>query len=553
MAEGLSVPLKMGEFLAARGFGGSAEASAFLETSLRDLPGPETMPGMDGAVELLLAARREGATVAISGDFDADGLTATALLKRVLEPLGFRILTRIPHRLIEGYGLSADAVRELHGLGAGYLITGDCGVSDVEAVVAADSLGMKVIITDHHHLPTSLPKAAAIINPHLGGGWESAPLAGVGVAFMLAWALRKALRDEAGGGPQLVDQLALVALGTVADLAPLLGPNRTLVRHGLQFLLASEWAGLAALKRILKLDTQPKITVRDIGFKIAPRLNAAGRMGSAAPALEILVTDDPREAARLARELEAVNRRRSETQQELTEEALELLALECPADFRTVVIAREDWPRGLLGLVASRVAEKSGKPTVMFSLRDGMAVGSGRTAGSFDLFLALSQVRGLCASMGGHSQAAGLRLPLENLPAFRAGFEEAARRQSWRLGGEELVVDMVATLAELGVLAPVLARFEPYGQGHPSPVVAVKNLSVLGASVGKAGRVELRLSDGLNRLNISGFNLSSRFGEIGSTVDIAATFEPEFNGYGVVWRLTDFRTPPDDGEDGGDG
>ncbi|MDR1298325.1 MAG: single-stranded-DNA-specific exonuclease RecJ [Deltaproteobacteria bacterium] len=543
----LGYPDKMGRFLAARGFRDASEARSFLDMSLRDLPGPETMPGMPEAVALLLEARQKGATVAVSGDYDADGLTATALLKRVLEPLGLRIITRIPNRLVEGYGLSPNAVRELHGLGATYLVTVDSGVSDVEAVLLAAQLGMKVVVTDHHQLPPELPEAAAIVNPHLGGGWESAPLAGVGVAFMLAWALRNAClkadgrRDESGGS--LVGQLALVALGTVADLAPLRGPNRTLVHHGLNFLMACDWPGVAAMRRSLKLDAQSKISARDVGFKLAPRLNAAGRLGSAQPALDVLTTKSPAEAERLVRELEALNRRRYETQSRLVDEALDLLEMECPSDYCAVVLAQEGWPRGLLGLVASKVAEKTGRPTVIFSIQDDLCVGSGRTAGTFDLFEALSEVRHLCLSMGGHSQAAGLRVDLGDLELFKEAFEEAAGRQSWRLGEDDLMIDLVATLPDLGVLAAKLALFEPYGQGHPVPVVAMKNLKVLNATSGRGGRVELRLSDGLNRLNVSGFNLSSRLDEIGETMDVVVSFEPENNSYGTVWRLVDFREP----------
>ncbi|MDR2368844.1 MAG: single-stranded-DNA-specific exonuclease RecJ [Deltaproteobacteria bacterium] len=544
LAEGLGKPYKFGEFLAGRCFKSAEEVRAFVDFPIKSLPNPLSMPGMPRAVEILLGARERQALVAISGDYDVDGLTATALLTRVLGAMGFRIMSRIPNRLDEGYGLSAEAVREIHAQGASYLITVDSGVSDIEAVLEAERLGLKVIITDHHQLPPTLPDAAAIINPHLGGGWEDTLLAGVGVAFMLAWAVRNALGAEAAG-VGLVEQLALVALGTVADLAPLQGPNRTMVRHGLKFLMASKWPGIVALKRVLKLDGLNRISVKDVGYRLAPRLNAAGRMGSAKPALDILLTESPYEAARLAKELEGINKVRFDTQALLVGEALEMLEHDCQASARTVVLAKEGWPKGLLGLAASRVAEKSGKPTIMFTVQDGLAVGSGRTSGDFDLFEALSRVRGHCVSMGGHSQAAGLKVAYDRLESFKEAFESASREQGWNHGENELLVDVVAGLTDLEVLRPHVAEMEPYGQGHPSPVVAVKNLTVLHAHIAKGNRLELRLSDGLSRLNVSGFNMVSRLEEVGQKADVALIYDPDGYIYGNSWRLLDFRHPRD--------
>ncbi|MDR1487042.1 MAG: single-stranded-DNA-specific exonuclease RecJ [Deltaproteobacteria bacterium] len=548
MAHSLNKPLKFGRFLSGRGFKDSQEVLDFLNADLKDLPGPETMPGMDKAVELLLDARRKDSLIAVSGDYDADGLTGTALLKRFLTGLGFRILTRIPNRLEEGYGLSPTAVRELHQQQVSLLITVDSGVSDDEAVKEALKLGLEVIITDHHNLPPVLPNADAIINPHLGGGWESTALAGVGVAFMLAWATRKAcmslgLTNEP---PSLVEHLCLVALGTIADMSPLIGPNRTMVRHGLEFLKVSEWPGFVAMRRSLKLDNQTRISVRDVAFKIAPRLNAAGRLGSAEPALEILLTQDPIRAEELARRLDELNRQRQETQSELVEEALEMLEHDVSSDGRTVVLVKEGWPKGVLGLVASKVAEKSGKPTIILTIEGDMAVGSGRTAGGFNLYHVLTKVRQLCFSMGGHSQAAGLKLEMSRLEAFKEAFEQAACSEPFNEAGEtELLVDMDADLADLETLADSLSQLEPFGQGHPAPVFILRNVKVLDAVTSKWGRVTLRLSDGFTRQNVSGFNLSSRVLEVGPIMDVAVVFEPDGYNSDFPWKLLDFKSPVD--------
>ncbi|MDR0620485.1 MAG: single-stranded-DNA-specific exonuclease RecJ [Deltaproteobacteria bacterium] len=537
-------PLLFGDFIVGRGIMDAASAKTFIEASLTALPDPFSMPGMRNAVDLLVEAKERGAVVGISGDYDVDGLTATALLVRVLGALGFKVTHRIPHRLDEGYGLSEQAVREIHAGGASYLITVDSGVSDSGAVQLATDLGLKVIITDHHHLPPSLPEAAAIINPHLGGGFEETPLAGVGVAFMLAWGLRNAL-NEVKAELNLVEHLALVALGTVADLAPLQGANRAMVYHGLKFLNVTKWPGLVALKRVLKMDGQNRVSAKDVGFKMAPRLNAAGRMGSPQPALDILLTNSPVAGARLADELENINKFRFESQANLLEDALELMEHECPPDSRTVVLCKEGWQKGVLGLAASRVVEKFGKPTILMTIKGDQATGSGRTVGNFDLFAALSKVRHLCVSMGGHSAAAGLTVAVDRLEEFKAGFEKATSEQGDDWGQNDLQVDLVAELPDLQPLSPHLAELEPFGVGHPAPVVAIMGLTILQALSAKGGRLDLRLSDGLNRLNVSGYNLAPRLEEVGPKMDVVLTYDPESNYNGHHWRLIDFRRPLD--------
>ncbi|MDR3203372.1 MAG: single-stranded-DNA-specific exonuclease RecJ [Deltaproteobacteria bacterium] len=549
LALALEKPIKFGQFLVGRGFEDPAQVRAFIDSDLKSMPPPATMPGMEKAVEFLLEARAKGAIIVVSGDYDADGLTATALLQRVLGGLGFNVTARIPNRLEEGYGLSKTAVREIYQTGAGLIITVDSGVSDVEAVMEAQKLNLPVIITDHHQLPPDLPEAAAIINPHLGGGWESAPLAGVGVAFMLAWAVRNAClsRGLVSQAPSMVDHLSLVALGTIADLAPLIGPNRTMVQHGLKFLLASDWPGLTALRRVAKLENQERVSVRDVGFKLAPRLNAAGRLGSAYPALSILTTQDPRQAEELAKHLDSINRQRYESQRILVEEAFELLEGEIRKESRTVVLAAEGWPKGLLGLAASKVAEKSGKPTIMFCLEDGFCVGSGRTAGGFDLFAALSLIRGYCQAMGGHSQAAGLRVNQDDLEAFKEAFESAAAEQPLEDCESEILIDLEVALPELEVLFKSFSELEPFGQGNPAPVAVLRKVKVLDAVCSRGGRLNLRLSDGLNRQNVYGFNLSERLCEIGPVMDVLVVYDNDSSGYDPGWRLLDFRPPNQEG------
>ncbi|MDR2612341.1 MAG: DHH family phosphoesterase, partial [Deltaproteobacteria bacterium] len=402
----------------------------------------------------------------------------------------------------------------------------------------------------HHHLPPVLPRAAAIINPHLGGGWERSPLAGVGVAFMLAWAVQRALKFKGVPcemRPPLVENLALVALGTVADMAPLTGVNRTLVRHGLRFLGSVGWPSLSALKNSSRLDDPGSVTVRDVGFRLAPKLNAAGRLGSAEPALELLITEDPRRARELAESLEAINRDRYESQKRLLEKALGQLEAEGGPEGRTVVLAGEGWPRGLLGLVASRVAEVTRRPTVLLSLEGDLAVGSGRGAPGFDLYEALCGARGLCLSMGGHSEAAGLRLERAKLPLFREAFERAAALQPPSPEDDELEVDLELALDDLVPLGDSFRDLEPFGQGHPAPVAILRGVRVTDAGPTRSGgdrHLVFRLSDGVQSYSMTGFNMAPRLPEVAPVMDFAVAYDgsrwgPRSSG----WKLLDFKRP----------
>ncbi|MDR1577209.1 MAG: single-stranded-DNA-specific exonuclease RecJ [Deltaproteobacteria bacterium] len=550
LAQGLGQPYKCGEFLTARGFGLVSEVREFVTGDLKNLPAPETMPGLNAAVALLLEARKENRLIAIAGDYDVDGLTSTALLRRVLTDFGYQVITRVPNRLSEGYGLSTLAVSELIAQGAGLLVTVDCGVSDWAAIDLAAQKGLPVVVTDHHQLPPKLPKAKAIINPHLGGGWEKNPLAGVGVAFMLAWGLTKALKKEGLTlSVPLVENLALVALGTIADLVPLKGVNRILARQGLNFLAQIAWPGLAALRKRALKNNGEFVSTRDVGFKLAPRLNAAGRLGQAEIALELLLATDHTQAEALADKLEVMNKTRLRDQMALLEQALETLAdqeLESGGG-RVVALAGDGWPRGLLGLAATRVAEITNRPTIIFSLEGDLAIGSGRSVPGFNLFMALEPLRDLCLSMGGHAQAAGLKLVKQALPRFREALEESASLQPPPEPEPLLEVDLVVDLPDLALIGPILVKLAPFGPSHPAPVAVIKNAHVLEAAPTKTGgdqHIMVRLFDGSSRVNLVGFGLAPRLHEIGSRLDVAVLLETErFGRMEPNWRLLDFKSP----------
>ncbi|MDL2260402.1 single-stranded-DNA-specific exonuclease RecJ, partial [Deltaproteobacteria bacterium OttesenSCG-928-K17] len=554
LADELGQPLKVGEFLAAREFKTAAEVKAFIRAEIKDLPSPLSLTDMDKAVERLAAALKRGEPVAVCGDYDADGLTASALLGRGLKELGHEVAVHIPNRLTDGYGLKPEAIRFLAEKGAKLIVTVDNGISDYEAVNEAASLGLDVIITDHHKLPPVLPAALAVIDPHRDSLWSQSPPAGVGVAFMLLCALKRHYQATgllaADQGPALFDYLPLVAIGTVADLVPLTGPNRILVRHGLKFLAESRFPGLVALKktslRRQSKDGGGRVGPTDIGFRLAPRLNAAGRLGSAEPALELLMAADGAAAADLAAKLEDLNRERHLGQNKLCAEALERLEEEISPDSRTVVLGGEGWPRGLLGLAASKVAEVAGKPTVLFSLAEGLAVGSGRSAGNFNLYAALNELRDMFISFGGHAQAAGLTIEAQRLDDFKAALEQVAQAAPGYSGESELLADIAVSAGELDLLAPPLASLEPFGQGHPAPVVIVRGAKVTDARPTDSGgshHLKLILGGDLNRRTLIGFNLVHRLSEIGREMDLALSLEiSEFKGeFSPSWRLMDFR------------
>jgi single-stranded-DNA-specific exonuclease len=338
-----------------------------------------------------------------------------------------------------------------------------------------------------------------------------------------------------------------VAIGTIADLAPLQGPNRVLVRHGLDLLGSTSWPGLAALKKVARLTTE-RVGGRDVGFRLAPRLNAAGRLGSADPALRLLLAEAEDQADRLAGKLDDLNHQRYQGQNRLCREVVERMELEISPDRRTVVLADADWPRGLLGLAASRVAETARKPTVLFRLENGLAVGSGRSYGRFNLYQALEGLRPLFISFGGHAQAAGLTLSADLVEEFSVGLEEAAQAEPDFSAEPELEVDLTAALGDLESLARPLAALEPYGSGHPPPVLVIPRARVGEARPtdrGGEAHMKMVLVDGLARLAVVGFNLADRLGEIGPEMDVALSLElSEYQGrLSPGWRLLDFRQP----------
>jgi single-stranded-DNA-specific exonuclease len=536
--------------LAARGLGDPLGAEAFLASRLQNLPDPFSMKGMDAAVARLVRAIETGERIACYGDYDVDGVTSTALLAGFLRAAGADAITYVPHRLVEGYGLNEAAVGRLAREGVRLLVTLDCGITAAVEVRAAAALGVDAIVVDHHTVPVELPAAAAILNPHQSGcAYPSKDLAAVGVTFALAMALRRALRERGRFGParpepNLKDALDLVALGTVADVVPLVGANRILVRWGLEALGRSRRAGVRALKRVAGIAEGTPVSAGQVGFRLAPRINAAGRLDDAGRGVRLLLAEDAVEAGALAEELDRENQTRQEIERRILAEATEDAAARVRAGARGLVLAREGWHAGVVGIVASRIVERFHRPAVLVALADGAGKGSGRSVEGFHLYDALAACAPHLARYGGHRHAAGVTVERERLGAFSAAFEAHAAE---RLSEDDLVprcrIDGWVDEADVTPRAAEdLARLAPFGAGHPEPLFALRGAPARARTVG-AGGAHLKFA--LGSLDAIGFGLGERLAACGGPVEAAFSigFDEWDGARRLQLRVRDLRPP----------
>jgi single-stranded-DNA-specific exonuclease len=510
------------------------------------------MKGMDAAVARIARAIESGERIACYGDYDVDGVTATALLAGFLRAAEADVVTYTPHRLVEGYGLNTEAARRLAAAGAKLLVTLDCGITSVEEVRAASALGVDTVVVDHHTVPVELPAAAAILNPHQPGcAYPSKELAAVGVTFALAMALRRTLRERgrfaAGRAePNLKDALDLVALGTIADVVPLVGANRILVKFGLEALAEGRRAGVRALKRVAGIPAGTAVTAGQVGFRLGPRINAAGRLDDAGRGVRLLLEDDDARAGALAEELDRENGARQEIERRILAEAIEDAQARLDAGARGLVLARDGWHPGVVGIVASRIAERFHRPAVLVALEAGAGKGSGRSIEGFHLYDALAACRAHLARFGGHKHAAGVTVERERLAPFRAAFEAHAAA---RLTEDDLVprtrIDGWVEAAELGErAADDLARLGPFGAGHPEPVFALRGAAARARTVG-AGNAHLKLALGRG-LDAIGFGMGERLALCGAPIEAAFTlgYDAWDGTRRLQLRLRDVRAAP---------
>ena len=478
-----------------RGIATPAEARTFLSPDLTDLYEPGLLPDMDAAVQTIVRHIRRGSRILLYGDYDVDGMCALSVLKQFLRLAGSEARTYIPERATEGYGVHLEAIQRFKTEEVDLIITVDCGVASVKEAAEARRLGMELVITDHHEPGTERPDAAAVIDPKLESStYPFKELAGVGVAFKLAWALAQELSPGRRAKPIfkdfLLDAMGLVALGTIADVVPLLDENRVLARFGLQALRYSQLPGIQALLAQTRL-IDARLDTDDISFRLAPRLNVAGRMGDADLALQLLNTDNQGEAERIAAQLEGLNRERQKIQGEIIESARERIARELKPGQKIIILADETWNAGIIGIVASHLVEEFYRPTILFNLDGDLGRGSARSIPGLNIVEILSKCRCPLLSYGGHSQAAGLRIERQHLDRFR---QELCELTDQVLVEEDLrpklEVDAEVTLSLLD--APTVAelwRLAPFGQSAPPPLLAARQVRI-GAPrrVGASGR-----------------------------------------------------------------
>ena len=487
--------------LAARGVTTPEAAAEFLDRDRKLSLSPLLMKDMDRAVARIQRAISNGETIAVFGDYDVDGITSTVLLMDYLRGCGARCIQYIPRRIEDGYGLSCDAVKSLRGKGATLMITVDCGITGNEAVSCANSIGMDVVVTDHHECKDDLPDAAAVVDPHRPDcPYPFKQLAGVGVALKLILALGGENREDA----LFARYCTLAAIGTVADVMRMEGENRTIVYCGLEALPHTDFVGVHALLKEAGLLGKP-ITSIQIGFVLSPRINAAGRMGAADLAAELLETGDPAKAEELAKRLCDLNRERQSVEQAICADAMAQIE-KLPEESRSaLVLASENWHQGVVGIVASRLSEKYSCPSFMIHLKDGCGKGSCRSWGGFNLLAALESCSDLLDGFGGHELAAGFTIRAENIDGFRARMNKYVRSSmDGELPVSSLEVDApIACSSDLTLQeAEQLSVLEPYGAGNPRPVFALLGATVDSFQrVGQGKHLKLRLSKGVNRFD----------------------------------------------------
>jgi single-stranded-DNA-specific exonuclease len=531
----VKAPRLIAELLHRRGLRNEAEIRDFFKPDLAHLHDPYLFEDMDKAVTRILKALEDKELITIYGDYDVDGTTATALLYLGLKRIGARIDFYIPHRMIDGYGLSLGSLDQLRENGSSLIISVDCGVNALEEINAIKDLGMEIIITDHHNPKDELPPALAIINPKLPDcQYPFEHLAGVGVAYKLLMAIYQRLGIDTS--ENVLKYMDLVAVGTIADIVPLVGENRIFASIGLQHLIEKKNLGLNALIQISGLNHKTLDTT-DIVFGIAPRINAAGRMGSAAMAVELLISTDESNSSDLAEMIERDNSLRQQEDQKTFYEACEIIEKKYKnlAQTPCMVVSSDDWHQGVIGIVASKLVEKYYRPVIMISFKDGFGSGSGRSVADFNLFAALQHTEHNLHSFGGHKYAVGLTIYQEYIDRFE---NELARYVADHLQMEQiqppLVIDHQIELYDInGYLLDAIERFAPFGPENLRPTFMSRDVSVANYPY-NVGRNHLKLKvvkDGIS-LDLIGYNLGDYLPLLkkNSIIDIAYTLE--YNRFG---------------------
>lgn len=535
-------------------------ARQFLDPRLSDLRDPNTLPGINDAAEIIHRAVVDKKKIVVYGDYDADGMTATAILVGCLNTLGGNASYFVPNRLDDGYGLNREAISLLKERGAELLVTVDCGIASLDCAEHARTLGLPLVITDHHQMGAELPIADAIVHPSLpGANYPFAGLCGAAVAFKLAWALCQRVSHSTRVTPELRDfllmALGLAAVGTVCDVVPLVDENRIIVRHGLSAIQTHGCAGLRGLISAAGLDRRERLSSEDLAFTLGPRLNAAGRLGQAQLGVELLTSQNASRIAALAEYLQQLNLSRDSLDRSIylaaNKQIKDSFAAEHDPAF---VLADRDWHAGVIGIVAGRIAEKLHRPTILISLdplKAKPAVGSGRSVNGFDLYQALEHCREHLVTFGGHAAAAGLKIEDDKVDPFREAFlNYVGDHLSLEEGLAELQIDVEAPLSQLTLQTlREMERLAPFGQANPRPVLCATqvHLTEVPRRMGNGERhLSMRLVQHGVRMRAVAFgraDWAEHMQDLSRPLDLA--FHPvinEFNGHSrVELHLLDWR------------
>ena len=538
LREALHLPQVVCQLLAQRGYSDVEAAKRFLRPKLDHVGSPYDLLGMTIAVERLVRAVRAGEVIMVHGDYDVDGMCSTALLVRALRQLGGSVVPFIPHRLTDGYDLTDAGVRAAIGHRARVVLTADCGTSALPAIAALCDAGIDVIVSDHHLPGGPLPACVAILNPKQPGcPSPDKDFAAVGIAFKLALAVTRAMGGSEGFVFGLLD---FVALATVADLAPLRGENRVFVRFGLKVMAETTHVGLRALIRASGLEGKP-LTAGRIGYILGPRLNAVGRLGDPMRGVQLLLTDDPAEANEIARELEEMNQRRQSLDRSTLDEAMRIVDGVNLDETYGLVIARQGWHAGVIGIVASRIVEQVSRPVVMVALDGETGKGSGRSISAFDLHAGLSACRMHLERFGGHRAAAGITVRTALVPALQAAFNDIARRE---LAADQLVpeqrIDLeVAPDDVTDELEKLLQYFEPHGLGNPTPTLALRGARIDTAPrrIGSTDGVRTAVSTERGSIAAIGWRLGERAKLLDPAAPVDLAFRLDRDDYRGADRL----------------
>ncbi len=519
-----NIPTILSKILYTRGFRHHDEIQNFLNPRIDCLYDPFLLNDINYAIDRIILARDRKEKVTIYGDYDVDGITSVAVLVKFLCSIGIEATTYLPNRLEEGYGLNNEAIKHIFEDGTSLIITVDCGVSGFDEVEFAKSLKMDVIITDHHECPETLPNAVAVIDPKRRDNMYPWPyLAGVGVTFKLIQAISLRLNLDRKAYLKYID---IVSLGTVADIVPLRDENRIIVYFGIILMKQTKNIGL---RELLKVTGYSKIDSSAISFGLAPRINACGRMGCARLALDLLLTDDENKAHDIALKLNDMNKERQEIEKKILNEAIEKIENEKLYKNSVIVVSKEHWHHGVIGIVSSKITDMYYKPSILISIENGKGKGSGRSIEGLDLHDALTQCSDLLTKFGGHEMAVGITIDENNIEAFASKLNEYADRKNIDAFVPTVFVDTEITTENISIdTVKQLEMLEPHGEANPPPVFVYKNIKVDGIrTLSNEKHLKLTLKDGGYITDAIGFNMGEKRHsiKIGDKVDVLNTIE----------------------------